>query len=140
MAYPKITGRILDAAYFDGVTRYWEVESEPGGTVAIRSWTHPTESQPTEQQINDWATDAAPLPSGQLFSVWLSENGGDATLTAKRQAKEALTADTVQGRYNRALARVLLSEINALRAQHSLAARTEQQFFTAITNQIAADA
>ena len=89
-----------------------------GETVTLQ-WLH-VDPQPTEQQINDWATDAAPLPSGQLFSVWLAEHGGDALLTLRRLAKEALDE---QEAGDHALIRAVVVELldycNTQRQQHN---------------------
>jgi hypothetical protein len=61
------------------------------GQVEIESWNPSLGAEPTEQQITDWATDVIPLPSGQLFSAWLAEHGGDSAATARRRARDVLS-------------------------------------------------
>lgn len=99
-------------------------------------WLH-GDPQPTEQQIADYANDVTNLPNGQTFTQWQQEHGGDVAQTFRRKAKEAL--DRVQAEQEgllRALALVVLDEINTLRAEHSLAARTPTQLRNAIKAKI----
>lgn len=89
------------------------------GTARKLQWHH-ADKQPTEQQINDWATDKTPLPSGQLFSQWQAENGGDPLATLRRKAKEAL-ADQAQEQnaLMRAVVLELLDYCNEQRKRHN---------------------
>ena len=115
MSYPVNTHDILIAS---GYEHFRDFIFCPGGSAPLQ-WLH-ADPQPTEQQINEWATDAAPLPSGQLFSVWLAEHGGDALLTLRRLAKEALDE---QEAGDHALIRAVVIELldycNAQRQQHN---------------------
>ena len=88
------------------------------GKVSLQ-WHH-TDPQPTEQQINDWATDKTPLPNGRLFSQWQAENGGDPLATLRRKAKEALAdqADE-QNALVRAVVLELLDYCNEQRKRHN---------------------
>lgn len=66
-------------------------------------------SQPSAQTI-------ATAEASQEFADWLASHGGDATLTLRRQAKEALdNAVNAQHALDRALVLVLIDEVNALR-------------------------
>lgn len=106
--------------------------------VITLTWNH-ADPQPTEQQINDYASDTTPLPSGQLFSQWQAEHGGDAVQTLRRKAKEALDDQAAeQFALSRAIALVVLDEINLLRAEHALAARTPAQLRNAIKSKLTA--
>jgi len=70
------------------------------------------------------------------FATWYAEHGGDQVLTLRRKAKEALDDIQANEALIRALAFVVMDEINILRAQHSLADRTPAQLRTAIKNKI----
>ena len=76
--------------------------------------------------------------NGQVFSEWDAENGGDATLTLRKQAQDALDKIASNEALIRALALVVLDEINLLRDEHALANRTAAQLRTAIKTKIAA--
>jgi hypothetical protein len=135
MALPASTARVLNSLGYEPIVDYL-VKSD-GGTVTVQWFS--SDPQPTEQQINDWATDAVNLPNGQTFSQWLADHGGDSTLTLRRSAKEALD-DTAEGRSAlvRAALLVFMDEVNTLRAIHSLPARTGSQLRTAIANKLTA--
>ena len=131
--YPADTGRAL---LFLG---YGESDFEcqadtPGGLVHL-DWRH-TDPQPTEQAVQDALADATTV-NGQTFSQWLAEHGGDSVATFRRKAREALDEQQAETEgLIRALALVVMDEINLLRAEHSLAARTPAQIRTAIKNKI----
>ena len=93
--------------------------------------------QPTEQEITDAGNDLTTV-NGQVFSEWYAENGGDATLTLRKRASDLLDNVRDNEALIRALAFVVLDEINLLRAEHSLADRTPAQLRTAIKAKIAA--
>ncbi len=135
MAYPATCGSVLAAIGYELDDFICWTD---GGGVTSLQWNH-ADPQPTEQQVNDWATDAVALPSGQLFSQWQAEHGGDPQLTFRRQAKEALDkqASDTEGLI-RALALVVLDEINILRGQHLMAPRTADQLRNAIKGKITA--
>ena len=61
---PNNTGTILTALGYEPLTDF--ECAKVGGEVVINTWSH-VDTQPTEQQLTDWSTDAAALPSGQLF-------------------------------------------------------------------------
>lgn len=137
--YPANTTLVLRAmGYTPGAIDENDfIAANVNGEVSIE-WNH-TDPQPTEQQINDYAADVTPLPSGQLFSEWQTEHGGNALATLRRQAKEALDGqDRDHQALIRALALVVLDEINTLRAQHALAPRTANQLRNAIKARITA--
>lgn len=134
MAYPDNTAAVLRAAYPDltGPTD-WVLE-QPGGVIAL-VWTN-GQPEPTEQQITDWATDAATLPSGQLFSAWLAEHGGDDIATAKLQIKEALADDTDLTRAGfQALIILFLDNLNST-SWVGNATPTKAQAWTAFKNKV----
>ena len=136
MAYPLVTGPVLQALGYDPLTdcELYHI----GNAIVIRVWNH-ADLQPAEQQVIDYANDVTPLPSGQLFSQWLAEHGGDPVATFRRQAKEALDKQSSETEgLIRALALVVLDEINTLRGQHALAPRTAQQLRDAIKNKLTA--
>jgi hypothetical protein len=83
------------------------------GTISV-DWFSAT-PQPSEQEIDDFSNDLTTTPGGQTWTQWQAENGGDATLTLRRQAKELL--DQTQGNEAliRALAFTVLDEVNILR-------------------------
>lgn len=60
----------------------------------------------------------------------------DDNLLHRRRAKELLDTQLQMRKILRALVKVLVDEINTLRAQHALPARTNAQAFTAIQNEI----
>jgi len=91
--------------------------------------------QPTEQEIIDAGNDLTTI-DGQLFSEWFAEHGGDSALTLRRKAKDQLSATTDMPALVRALMLITMDEINTLRAQHSLPARTPAQLKTAIRNKL----
>lgn len=95
MALPLNTATVLSAAYPAAVplVDYECIRKVADGPVEIETWNESLGPQPTEQQVNDWATDAAALPSGQTFSEWEAEHGGDVLATAKRKIREALDSD-----------------------------------------------
>lgn len=71
-------------------------------------WNH-ADAQPTPEQLASWAAEPA-------FATWLSEHGGDALLTLRREAKEMLDAQADRhAALMRALAMTTLSEVNILR-------------------------
>jgi hypothetical protein len=93
--------------------------------------------QPTEQEIIDAGNDLTTI-NGQVFSEWFAENGGDAALTLRKRASDLLDNVNSNEALIRALAFVVLDEINLLRAEHSLASRTPAQLRTAIKAKLAA--
>ena len=102
-----------------GYTKYEAVVRADGSGILVHKWNE-ADTQPTDQQITDWATDAAALPSGPLFSVWLAEHGGDVLLTLRRIAKEALSNNRVESNaLIRAVVLELLDYSNAQRAEHN---------------------
>lgn len=109
MAFPDATPNVLISLGYELLTDFTCETIQ--GVITITEWSH-ADPQPTEQQINEWATDTTPLPSGQLFSQWLSEHGGDATITAKRLAKELYDDQKQQGRQIRAALQVVVDEFN----------------------------
>ena len=136
MAYPLVTGPVLQALGYDPLTdcELYHI----GNAIVIRVWNH-ADLQPAEQQVIDYANDVTPLPSGQLFSQWLAEHGGDPVATFRARAKAALDrASSEQEGLLRAALLVVLDELNSLRAQHSLPARTPEQLRTAIKNKLTA--
>jgi hypothetical protein len=74
----------------------------------IEYWSHPTDPQPTQQQLDAWAAEPA-------FQTWLAEHGGNSALTLRREAREMLDAINREAAILRALALTTLSEINLLR-------------------------
>ena len=97
-----------------------------------------TGPEPTEQEIIDASNDLT-VVNGQTFSQWLAEHGGDPVATFRRQAKEALDKQSSETEgLIRALALVVLDEINTLRGQHALAPRTAQQLRDAIKSKLTA--
>ncbi|NIQ10491.1 MAG: hypothetical protein GWO08_22325, partial [Gammaproteobacteria bacterium] len=80
-----------------------------GGVAIIHAWDQGIAGipQPTEQEINDAAGDLTTI-NGQLFSEWLAENGGDATLTIRKQAQDALDKIASNEALIRALAFVVM--------------------------------
>ena len=111
MTLPTNTGGVLFASGYEPPDVVVSIDA--AGTVSME-WNH-ADPQPTEQQITDWSTDAAALPSGQLFSAWLAEHGGDAIATAKRIAKELQDSDAETARIIRAVVKLTVDEINSLR-------------------------
>ena len=97
---------------------------------------HSVATQPTEQEVTDAGNDLTVVNS-QVFTVWEAENGGDVTLTARKNGVDGIDLTGV-GASNliRAVALVTLDEINLLRAEHSLAARTFTQMRNAIKGKI----
>ena len=81
-------------------------------------WNH-TDPQPTEQEIND--TEAS-----QAFLDWEAENGGDPTLTTRKQIRDAV--DTPTGKVLVALVQVLIDQ--------GVIPATQQQVVTAIIAKI----
>ncbi len=78
------------------------------GTIVIAYYDPSLGTQPTEQQINDAATDQPGTEQDhgdgpELFSVWLAKHGGDPTLTNRQQAKEVADDTTKVGMEVRAL-------------------------------------
>uniref|UniRef100_A0A6M3IGV0 Uncharacterized protein n=1 Tax=viral metagenome TaxID=1070528 RepID=A0A6M3IGV0_9ZZZZ len=133
MSYPFSTAQVLLALGFELDSDFECTSSDSGTRLKWKSQT----TQPTEQQISDYAADVTSLPGGQLFSIWLAEHGGDTTLTARRIAKEYIDqADDANYALTRALGLVVLDEINTLRGQHSLAPRTKAQLKAAIKAKI----
>jgi hypothetical protein len=129
--YPPNTGVVLTFLGYEGVVDF-NVRSKTGEL----EWYH-ADPQPTEQEIIDAGNDLTTV-NGQVFSEWYAENGGDATLTLRRKAADALDKISDNEALIRALAFVVLDEINLLRAEHSLASRTPAQLRTAIKAKIAA--
>ena len=98
-------------------------------------WTS-VDTEPTEQEIIDAGNDLTTI-NGQVFSVWYAENGGDPVATLRRKAREALDKQNAETEaLIRALAFVVMDEINILRAEHSLTDRTPAQLRTAIKAKI----
>ncbi len=83
---PSNVVKVLDAAgYVKGFDFVAEMAS--GGEIVL-TWL--SSGGVSEAQINDYANDLTPLPSGQLFSQWLTEHGGDAVQTLRREAREKM--------------------------------------------------
>ena len=133
MSYPVNTSRILGFLGFVSLTDYVVAERPTG---VVLTWTSAS-TQPTEQEIIDAGNDLTTV-NGQVFSEWLAENGGDATLTLRKQAQDALDKISSNEALIRALALVVLDEINLLRDEHALVNRTAAQLRTAIKSKIAA--
>lgn len=115
--------------------RFWETATE----IIIDNWVD-TDQQPTDQEIIDASNDLTTV-NGQLFSEWYAEHGGDHVATMRRKAKDALDDQNREtNALIRALALVILDEINALRthAAIGLTARTAAQVRTAIKGKITA--
>jgi hypothetical protein len=110
--------------------------TEENNEIIISTWNDPS-PQPTEQEIIDAGNDLTTV-NGQVFSEWYAEHGGDATLTLRKRASDLLDNVNYNEALIRALAFVILDEINLLRAEHSLADRTQAQLRTAIKAKIAA--
>lgn len=130
---PANTAKILE---FLGFKLDQDFEVGWTGTETIICKWYSVITQPTDQEINDASNDLTTI-NGQVFSAWYAEHGGNAVSTLRREAKEALdnqTADT--NALIRALAFVVMDEINILRAQHSMADRTAAQLRTTIKNKI----
>ena len=102
--------------------------------MVIQNWEDES-IQPTDQEIIDAGNDLTTV-NGQLFSQWYAENGGDVTLTLRKTASDALDKINSNEALIRALAFVVMDEINILRAQHSLADRTPAQLRNAIKAKI----
>jgi hypothetical protein len=87
MALPTNTSTIL---MFLGhsVLNDYEVSNRNG--VVSMLWLS-VAPEPTEQQIIDAGNDLT-VVNGQTFSQWHAENGADATLTARKQAKDKADA------------------------------------------------
>lgn len=132
---PELTPAILQFLIRGSAPdRDFSVIQDAAGT-RINRWER-AEREPTEQEIADAANDLTTV-GGQVFSEWLAEHGGDPALTSRREAREALAlADSRIETLLRALALVVMDEINILRAQHGLAPRTGSQIRLAISNKI----
>jgi len=126
-------GRVLQALGYD---RGLYTVSDVNGAISISYWDSSNGLQPDETTINNYATDATPLPSGQNFSGWLAEHGGNATLTAKKLGKDIIDASTGEGILERAILKVIKDEINILRSLHALANRSDAQIKNAILAEI----
>ena len=100
-------------------TDQWSLSSRKG-IITIDAWSSAT-PQPTEQEILDTA-------ASQAFLDWEAENGGDSTLTARKQVKEAL--DTPAGKLLEAFILELLSR--------GILPGTPAQVKTILINRIAA--
>ena len=131
--YPQNTSQIFE---FLGFEFFKDFEVGAGTPLRI-AWLSITQ-QPTEQAVIDAGNDLTTV-NGQVFSEWYAENGGDPVATLRRKAREALDKQNAETEaLIRALAFVVLDEINILRAQHSLADRTPAQLRTAIKAKITA--
>jgi len=64
MAYPTTTGSILAALGYKFEKDY--VVTKRGGSIIVE-WFH-ADPQPSEQQIQDYADDTTPLPSGKTYT------------------------------------------------------------------------
>ena len=110
MSLPSNTASVLQFLT-PGVDVHLEqlVEVRFDGVVTdIALWDPSLGTQPTEQQINDAATDQPGTEQDhgdgpELFSVWLAKHGGDPTLTNRQQAKEVADDTTKVGMEVRAL-------------------------------------
>jgi len=111
MAYPLATSRVLEALGYVPLDDF-TAQTTDGTTVEL-TWTH-VDTQPSDSDVNDYATDTTVLPSGQLFSVWLSENGGDETLTNRRVAIDIANEVNGDGVRVRALIELLNKRDNYL--------------------------
>ena len=130
MALPGNTSVILQSLGYVPVVDF-VCRKNTAGTVFL-TWLH-ADPEPSE---------AAILAQGasQAFADWQAENGGDAALTLRKRAREALDASDQNGALIRAFALVVLDEVNALRAAAvpALPARTEAQLKNAVRAKIAA--
>ena len=135
MALPSNTSQIL-AFLYPALSQPDDYISKVSGGINLIRW-YSAIPQPTEQEIIDAGNDLTTV-NGQVFSEWYAENGGDATLTLRKRASDLLDNVRDNEALIRALAFVVLDEINLLRAEHSLADRTPAQLRTAIKAKIAA--
>ena len=106
------------------------VDNGDGSDPYIESWNDPR-PQPTAQEILDVQNDITVI-GGQLFSEWLAENGGDLVLTKRKKAKDEIDINMVI----KAFMLLVLDELNILRAEHGLSARTSAQLRSAILDKI----
>ena len=139
MAYPSNTGTVIKFLFPNAISLQDYSVYNSDGVINIGAWDQTSigAPQPTEQEIIDAGNDLTTI-NGQVFSEWYAENGGDATLTLRKRASDLLDNVNDNEALIRALAFVVLDEINLLRAEHSLASRTPAQLRTAIKAKIAA--
>ena len=122
-AAPRPEGRDFDA----------ELLPDKSG-IEIAGWAHAS-SLPSEAEVAAAAADQTSV-GGKTFSQWLAENGGDAAQTTRRAAGELIDASNDRGAVLRAALLVVMDEINLLRAQHGLSARTAAQLVAAVKKKI----
>lgn len=118
MALPLNTGSVLSAAGFQADEDF-VVSRDPPGNVTL-TWRGAPEDEPSEEQIIAWSTDAEALPSGELYSEWFENHGGDPTLTARQQAEDALTSGAGTSDYNARAALLQSQDYTAQLAQLSV--------------------
>lgn len=109
--YPADTALVIRAAFGGDEFASCEQSKKDGFRF---HWNHPTEPQPTEQQVTEWATDATPLPSGELFSEWQAENGGDEKKTRKRRIREAFKDAVDNGDVDKVAIRAVIDVVATL--------------------------
>jgi hypothetical protein len=134
MALPSNSSNII--IFLTGVGKEdFVLVRDPSG-VYLDEW-NSVETQPTDQEIIDAGNDLTTV-NGQVFSEWYAENGGDATLTLRKRASDLLDNVRDNEALIRALAFVVLDEINLIRenAAINLPPRTFSQLRTAIKNKI----
>lgn len=91
----------------------------------------------SNEVITYWDNSIGTQPTQAQLDAVTQANIDSATLTAKRGEATSIKDDTtVDGIKWRAIALILLDEINTLRALHGLSARTISQFKTAYANKI----
>ena len=125
MSYQDNTSQVL---VFQGYVPESDYVASYRNNAVVLTWSNP-DPQPTEQEITD-------AGNSQAFLDWYAENGGNETLTLRKRASDALDKIDANEALLRALAFVVMDEINILRAQHSLADRTAAQLRTAIKAKI----
>jgi len=89
----------------------WVVKDDGGGPVITYWNTAGLGTQPTSQAIAAALADNTTV-GGQVYSEWLAEHGGDAALTLRRIASEAVDTSDPAYVFTRALALVVLDELN----------------------------
>ena len=111
MAYNLQTARVLIALGYQSIIDF---DAGEQNDVITLDWKH-GDPQPTEQQILDYINGVSPLPSGELFSEWSAEHGGDSIKTAKRLSKDLFDRLEAESRILRAIVTLTVDEINILR-------------------------
>lgn len=126
MSYRADTAGVLMSLGYDPVLDF-RVDVAGGGVITLQ-WLH-GDPQPTEAEVDAQA-------GTQVYIDWVAEHGGDATKTRRKRAGDAVDGRAQSDIVLRAALLVIMDEINTLRAEHSLAARTAAQFRNAIKGKI----